>query len=69
MRIIGLALAALALAGCAEDVPSVKWSKPGATYDAFVADREACASQAREQSEPFYVGGQRYAGRSDAVDS
>jgi hypothetical protein len=66
---VALALAALALAGCAEDLPTVKWSKPGATYDEFVTDREACAKQAREQSEPFYFAGQRYAGRPDAVDS
>lgn len=70
MRIsIVCALAALALAGCAEDVPTVRWSKPGATFDQFTQDRAACASQAREQSQPFYVGGARYAGRSDAVDS
>jgi hypothetical protein len=71
MRIaaIVLALAALALAGCAEDVPTVKWSKPGATYDEFMQDRGACVGQAREESRPFYVGGQRYAGRPDALDS
>jgi hypothetical protein len=64
-----LAVAALALAGCAEDLPMVKWSKPGSTYDAFVADRKACAAEARERSEPFFVAGQHYAGRKDAVDS
>jgi hypothetical protein len=71
MRISGvvLAFAALVLVGCAEDVPTVKWSKPGATYDQFVQDREACVSQAREESQPFYVGGQRYGGRPDALDS
>lgn len=72
MRITGIAWAsaALLLAGCAgEDLPSVKWSKSGATYEQFVQDREACATQAREQSQPFYVAGQRYAGRPDAVDS
>ena len=71
MRLSGivLALAALVLAGCAEDVPTVKWSKPGATFDEFVADRKACAAEARGHSEPFFVAGQRYAGRKDAVDS
>jgi hypothetical protein len=64
-----MALAALSLAACAEDLPNVKWSKPGATYDEFVADRKACAKQAREEAQPFFVAGQRYAGRSDAVDS
>ncbi|HEY3637758.1 MAG TPA: hypothetical protein VGK90_06365 [Rhizomicrobium sp.] len=60
---------ALALAGCAEDLPSVKWSKPGATYDQFVQDRAACVAEERQQSRPFYVGGARYAGRPDALDS
>ena len=71
MRIAGvvLAFATLALCGCADDLPSVKWSKPGASYDAFVKDRQDCAGQARAQSQPFYVAGQRHAGRSDAVDS
>jgi hypothetical protein len=64
-----LAAAALALASCAEDLPTVKWSKPDASYDQFVQDRAACADQARERSQPFYVAGQRYAGRPDAVDS
>ena len=64
-----LALAALTLAGCAEDVPTIRWSKPDTSYDQFVQDRAACADEAREQSRPFYVGGERHAGRSDAVDS
>jgi len=65
-----LAVIVLLLAGCAEeDVASVRWSQPGATYDQFVQDRDACANQARERSQPFFVAGQRYAGRSDAVDS
>jgi hypothetical protein len=67
--IVAGVLAAFALAGCADDVPAVHWSKPGATYDQFVQDRDACASEAREESQPFMLGGARYAGRSDAVDS
>ena len=71
MRFSGVvfAVAALALVSCAEDLPSVKWSKPDATYDQFVHDREACATETREHSQTFYVAGQRYGGRSDAVDS
>jgi hypothetical protein len=70
MRIPGVVfVAAIVLAGCAEDLPSVRWSKPGATYEQFVQDRKDCAAQAREQSEPFYIGGDRHAGRGDAVDS
>ncbi len=70
MRIsILCAFAALALAGCAEDVPTVKWSNPDATYDQFLQDRAACVSEVREQSRPFYVGGAHYGGRSDALDS
>lgn len=69
IRSAAVALAVVALSGCAEHVPAVRWSKPGATYDQFVQDRQACASQAREESQPFMAGGARYAGRSDAVDS
>jgi len=71
MRIsaVVFAFAALMLAACTEDVPTVKWSKPGASYDQFVQDRDTCVSQAREESQPFYVGGARYAGRPDALDS
>jgi hypothetical protein len=71
MRFSGVvfAVTALALAGCAEDLPAVKWSKPDTSYDQFVQDRAACVSQTREESQPFFVAGQRYAGRSDALDS
>ncbi|MGH6888286.1 MAG: hypothetical protein ACREHF_03670 [Rhizomicrobium sp.] len=71
MRYLGaaLALAMLSLAGCAEDVPTVRWAKPGAGSDAFAQDREACATYARAQQQPFYLGGARYAGRPDALDS
>jgi len=61
--------AVLVLAGCAEDVPTVRWSKPGATYDQFVADRAACVSEAREESQSFLLGGARYGGRKDALDA
>jgi hypothetical protein len=64
-----LALAVLALGGCAEDLPTVRWSKPAASHDEFVQDRADCARYAREQAQPFYLGGNRYAGRPDAVES
>lgn len=71
MRISSIILAAtaLALASCAENLPTVKWSKSDSTYDQFVLDHAACVTETREHSEPFYVAGQRYAGRSDALDS
>jgi hypothetical protein len=71
MRFSGVifAVAALALSSCAEDVPSIKWSRPGTNYDQFVQDRGDCASETREHSQPFYVAGQRYGGRTDALDS
>jgi hypothetical protein len=69
ISVIMFAAAALALTGCAEDVPTVKWSKPDTGYDQFVQDRAACVAETRERSQPFYVAGQRYAGRSDALDS
>ncbi|MGH6877906.1 MAG: hypothetical protein ACREHV_11105 [Rhizomicrobium sp.] len=64
-----LAFAALALAGCAENVPTIRWSRPGATYDQFVQDREACVKETRQESQPFILGGARYGGRTDALDS
>ena len=60
-RWILAATAALLLAGCADDeAPSVHWSKPGASYDQFVADREACVKQTLQETRPFVLGGQSY---------
>ncbi len=64
-----LMIAGLALAGCADELPSVRWSRPGATYDQFVQDRAACVTEARAESEPFILGGARYAGKRDVLDS
>lgn len=64
-----IALAMLALAGCTQDLPTIRWAKPGASYDAFVEVRDTCAQYARTEQQPFYLGGARYAGRPDAVDS
>jgi hypothetical protein len=71
MRKVGaaLALAMLSLSACAEDVPTVRWSQPGASYDAFVQDRDACAKYTRAAEQPFYLGGAPFGGRPDAVDS
>lgn len=66
---VALALAVTVLAGCAQDVPTVRWAKPGASYDAFVHDRAACADEARSEQRPFYLGGAHYGGRPDAVES
>jgi len=61
--------AALTLAACAEDVPTLKWSKPGATYDQFVADRGICVDRSRAASKTYYIGGQRYNGNPDVLDA
>ena len=68
-KVVWLLGAAVALLGCAEDVPTMKWSKPGASYEQFVEDRTACVQQTQEQSRPFYLGGNRYGGRKNALDS
>ena len=60
---------ALALAACAEDVPTMKWSKPGATYEEFVADRAACVQESQAQSKTYYLGGVRYSGKKNVLDS
>lgn len=71
MRLVlaALALAALALAGCAHTLPTVRWAKPGAGYDAFTADRAACVDYTRAGQQPFYLAGAHFGGRPDALDS
>ena len=61
--------AALVLAACAEDVPTIKWSKPGGTYEQFVADRSVCVERSREASKNYYIGGVRYSGKPNILDS
>lgn len=60
---------ALALAACAEDVPTVRWAKPGATYDQFVADRAVCVARSQAASATYYVGGVRYNGNPNVLDA
>jgi hypothetical protein len=64
-----LALAALVLAGCADENPTVRWSRPDTAYDQFVADRDACVRQTLDRSHAFMLAGQRYGGRSDVLDA
>ena len=59
----------VALAACAEDVPTMKWSKPGASYEEFVAERSACVQQSQAQSGTYFIGGVRYSGKKDVLDS
>jgi hypothetical protein len=61
--------AALVLAACVEDVPTMKWSKPGATYEQFVADRAACVTQSRAASKTYYIAGVRYSGKPNVLDA
>jgi hypothetical protein len=61
MRRVGILFAVLMLAGCVDyGIPTVRWSKPGGTYDEFVADRAACVEKTRRESRPFILGGQQY---------
>lgn len=61
MRRVTVFLTVLVFAGCVDnEVPTVRWSKPGATYDEFVADRAACVERTRRETRPFMLGGQRY---------
>lgn len=65
-----LALGALlALAGCAEGVPTITWSKPGGTYEQFVADRAICVARSRAASTTYYIGGVRYNGNPKVLDA
>ncbi|HLY05268.1 MAG TPA: hypothetical protein VKR31_05920 [Rhizomicrobium sp.] len=61
--------AVLTLAACAEDVPTLKWSKPGVTYDQFVADRAVCVARSQAASKTYYIGGIRYRGNPDVLDA
>jgi hypothetical protein len=56
------------LAACAADVPTMKWSKPGASYEEFVADRRACVVESQAQAKAFYLNGVRYSGNSNVLD-
>ena len=51
MRYIGLSLAAVlacSVIGCATtDIPLLRWSKAGATYDDYLKDRYACITDGR----------------------
>lgn len=60
---------AFALVSCAEVVPTIKWSKPGATYEEFVADRAVCVERSRAASRTYYIGGERYNGNPNVLDA
>lgn len=65
-----LALGAmLTLAACAEDVPTMKWLKPGATYEQFVADRAVCVARSQAASKTYFIGGVRYNGNPNVLDA
>jgi hypothetical protein len=61
--------AALALSACAPDLPTMKWSRPGVTYEEFVVDRRACVEESQAQSKAFYLNGVRYSGKHDVLDA
>ena len=60
-----MALAAVVVTACVDDeVPTVRWAKQGATFDQFVADRDACVEQTRQETRPFILAGQPYGEKS-----
>lgn len=59
----------LAVAACAEEVPTVRWAKPGATYEQFVADRAVCVERSRAAAKTYYIGGVRYNGNPAVLDA
>ena len=61
--------ALLVLAACADDVPTMTWSKPGGTYDQFVADRAVCVERSRAAAKTYYINGVRYAGKPNVLDA
>lgn len=51
---------ALALSACASEPEIVvKWSKPGAAYETFVAVRDACVRDDEKQMRAFFIAGVR----------
>jgi hypothetical protein len=60
--------ALFALAACTDDLPTMKWSKPGVTYGEFVADRRICVQESRAQSKTYYLNGVRMSGNPDVLD-
>jgi hypothetical protein len=63
-----MAIAALAVSACSTALaPVTKWSKPGASFDGFVADRADCMKQARIEAYGFYLSGAGYPGRPSGV--
>ena len=69
LRVVAAFGGALALAACAEDLPAMRWSKPGATYDQFVADRAVCVERSRDASKSYYLAGVRYRGNPNVLDA
>ena len=56
-------IAVLALSACSSEPPVVvKWSKPGASYDAFVAVHARCMRAVESQDGSYFLAGERYPG-------
>ena len=68
-RIVWFLGIAVVLAACAEDAPTLRWSKPSVSYDQFVADRAVCVERSRQASRTYYIGGVRYSGKPNVLDS
>src|ERR1700719_2426306 len=68
-KAVWLLVAGVGLLVCAEYVPAMKGSKPGASYEQFVEDRTACVQQTQAESRPFYLGGNRYGGKKNVLEA
>lgn len=56
-------IVALAVSACSsEPEPVVKWSKPGASYDAFLTVRAQCLHAVESRDGSFFIAGERYPG-------
>ncbi len=47
--------------------PVTKWSKPGASFEVFAADRAQCVKLARIEANGFYLAGAGYPGRGSGI--
>jgi hypothetical protein len=60
--------AAFAVSACSTGpAPVAKWSKPGGSYDGFVADRASCVKAARIEANGYYLAGAGYPGQGGGI--
>jgi len=66
--LIPIVIATLAVSACSTAPgPVTKWSKSGASFEVFAADRAQCVKVARIEANGFYLAGVGYPGRPPGI--